>query len=83
MVGFFKLATICFAIVSLSSICLALIFSWLSLSKKASQEAREGCVDAMFRCAFASYYTFFITLMCGTLWCVFEVLTVAGLWPIV
>ena len=83
MVGFCKLATICFGLVSLSSICLALIFSWLSLSKKASTEYRDGCVDAMFRCTFAAYYTFFITIACGALWCIFDVLTIAGWWPIV
>lgn len=83
MVGFFKLGTICFGLITVSSICLAFIFSWLALSKKISPEARDGLTDAMFRCAFASYYMFIATVVWGVLWCIFEVLTVAGWWPIV
>ena len=83
MVGFFKLTTICFALVAVASLCLALGFSWLSTKPKASQEYRDACSDSMFRCIVATYYTFIATLIAGVLWCVFEVLTIAGWWPIV
>ena len=78
MIGFLKLCTICFAIVTLTSFAGAVVFNWLSLSKKANQEYRERCEDAVFRCAFACQYALCVAAAFAVAWLGCECLKVFG-----
>lgn len=78
MIGFLKLCTICFAFVTLTSFAGAVVFNWLSLSKKANQEYRERCEDAVFRCAFACQYALVIAAGFAVLWLTAECFNVLG-----
>lgn len=83
MLELLRIATICLGLVCLASGCLALICGRIALDEKKSSESRDGWIDAMLRSALAAYCTFLATMVFGMLFCILDLFTTVGWWPIV
>ena len=76
--GFVKVWTLSFSSVTLSSVALALFFSFRSTNPRIPQETIERYVDAMFRCIFAAQATLIAAVIGAILWLTFDVLFYVG-----